>query len=340
VTFDAGNHAGFNVENDIGLHRNCQSMIVLPIVDSFGVRNGAIECVGFWNQISGQEIEISGYMIEVVKIVAKIVEGRHNLRESVHEIKSSIWKVFDQVCDSSIVEVVCRLSKFISESIGCYVVEMFEFEESTERLRRLNDNRYFTSETGGISYEAGLSSTPIYVHHGGSHRSFRSDIDGLLTNGSIMSVSVLSQRHHWIVTLRGKIDSVSFVSEDLSFLRRLSPMICETLILTEKLVVGRIEYDEMKRRKFVSETIIRSMSMLNEPRFDVWQVLRDTAKEVFESETMFVCEYEGMLMRYHPTEVVWGFEDCVSVKHTIIENDMLLKAKAVTFLKNCICILR
>jgi hypothetical protein len=242
-------------------------------------------------------------------------------------VNSSISKVFDQLCESSIVEIVCRLSKFVSESIGCDVVDIFEFEESMGRLRRLNDDRYFTSETGGVSYEAGLSSTPVYVHHGGSHRSFRSDIDGVLTNRSILSVSVLSHRHHWVVTLRGKNGSVAFISDDLSFIQRISPMICDTLILTEKLVDGRSEYEGMKRRKFVSEMISRSMGVLNAPRFDVWKVLRDTANQLFGSETMFVCEYEGMMMRYHPTEVLWSFEDCVSGQaynyrqRTVIESE-------------------
>jgi hypothetical protein len=287
-------------------------MIVLPIIERSGLWKGAIECVGFLNQMTGEEMEFSGYMIEVLKIVRKIVEGCDFWSESRHEIKSSICKVFDQLCDSSNVEIVCRLSKFISESIGCDFVEIFEIEESRERLRRLNDDRYFTSETGGISYEAGLSSTPVFVHHGGSHRSFRSDIDGLHTNGSIMSVSIMSHRHHWVVTLRGKIGSVAFVSADLSFIREISGIINKTLNLTEKLFFDRLAYEGMKRRRFVSEAIGRSINMLNEGRIDVWKVLRATSRRLFESDTMFVCEYEGMFMRYHPTEVVWGFEDCVS----------------------------
>jgi hypothetical protein len=100
--------------------------------------------------------------------------------------------------------------------------------------------------------------------------------------------------------------------KDLSMVRDISPLICETLRLSESLGHRVAGIEAFRRQCEVVSIACRSITKFIETSVEPTKILRDTATQLFGSETCFVCEFTGSEMIYYPTTVSWPFDDCVS----------------------------
>jgi GAF domain-containing protein len=310
VSNDPSAHPGFNVDLDISLLRGCQSMVLLPIVNTDETTAAVLQCVGFFNQVSHKHIPFSEYFVEVLKIVRNLIQQKFFAVDNPCKLPASIVTILHQFEDASLRQLVFRFSWFIQDSVPCDVAEIFEFNDTDSILTRLNDGKQFTEATGGVSFFAARQSDPICLHHGATDSRLNPTIDWIITNRSILSFSLFTARFHFVITLRAKSKSPAFLPRDLQFLRELSPFLCETLGFSRYLELRAKNDVDFLRRRHIAQTISNAMSKLVTNVGNVWTLLKDTVRQLFEAEDCFLCELHGLDMEYHPIGLRWPFDCC------------------------------
>ena len=312
VTTDPGNHPGFCVDVDSAMLRNCRSMMLLPIRSPPTKAVAVIQIVGMCNAVSSQQVPISDYHQEVFKVVRDIVEKRFFSAARACEVDAGICNVFSQFQTTHFGEIVARFTKFMQDAVPCDIAEIYQFNDREKTMTRLTDGRVFDEATGGIAFAAGVSKEPVSCYHQQKHPKFNDQIDGLLTNKSVLALSVYSTRAHYVLVLRAKWKSPAFVPKDLAFLKDVGPVICETLRASSG--IDRIvESDKvLARKRLVAGVVCESINQYYGTRADAFAVLADAAKKMFESDYCFVCDFTGREMRYRPKDVTIDFDACIS----------------------------
>lgn len=311
VTQDPGNHPGFNIDVDSSFLRNCKSMLLLPIRGATGPV-AVLQVVGMCTAVSSQQIPFSEYHQEVFRIVRDIIQKRFFTATHSCELDSSIVNVFSNFQTTKFSEIATRFTKFIEKVVPCDIAEIYQFNDRAKTMTRVTDGQVFDEATGGIAFAAGMTKNPIGCYHQQKHPKFNPEIDGLLTNKSILALSVFSTRAHYVVVLRAKWKSPAFVPRDLAFLREVTPVICEALRVSSHIEKVLESEQALARKRLVAGVVCDAVNEYYSAGADAFSVLRTAARRMFESEHLFVCEFSDSEMQYRPTEIRVGFDECIS----------------------------
>ena len=306
VTGDPGDHPGFSVDNDIQFLRNCKALMVLPIVGPYDETVAALQVVG------QDPAAINKYYQEVFRIVRDIVHEMFFLMAHRAEVDASVTAVVRNVEEVPVGVIAARLGKFLQETVPCELAEIYQFDARQKTMVRLTDGQEFNQSTGGIAFVAGLTRDPVVSYHHHRHPSFNPDIDGRLTNKSVMALSLFSRHMHYVVALRAKWRSPSFVPQDVSRLRDAEPVICDMLRFSSS-IQAIVEKDAMAtRRRFVVEVLCDSVQEYWGGTVEPHIVFSTAARKLFGSQYCFVCEFTGAHMKYYPSGVTKNYDECIS----------------------------
>jgi hypothetical protein len=303
-------HPGFSVDFDIPLLRDYQSMILLPIISADHSPIGAIQCAGFYNQISERQIPCSEYYAEVITIVRNIAQKKWGNQHESLCLPRAAASILTQFEDTSLRKLVRRFCKFIEDSIPCDLAEIFDFDGTTDTLKRMNDGTQFNQTTGGISFCAVRESGPICLHHGAVDSRLNPQIDSLLANRSILSWSVRSSRFLYVITLRAKNKSPAFLPADFHFLQSFSPLLSAALDVSRFLETYTDKAMTQAKRRHIVEVTVAGLEKWANSRRNAWGILRETARHLFESDDCLVCQAGGIEIEYLPKGIRSAIEKC------------------------------
>ena len=232
VTGDPGDHPGFNINHDLPLLRTSRSMMLLPVLWPNGEISSIIQCIGFKDPSTEEQVEFTSYYIEALKIIRDILQKKFFSQIPEKVVPSNVPCIFSELEKCSLSATVVQITKYLQNEIPCENAELFEFDDRTKILTRLNDMTKYDSEKGGISYQAALSQNPINIPHGIAVETLKNEIDQKSSNKSILTTSIFYHRQHFVVTLRGKPNSPAFNSFDSQLITSLTPLICDSLKLS------------------------------------------------------------------------------------------------------------
>lgn len=311
ITADPANHAGFSVEYDLPLLRGMKSMITLPIVNASNEPIAVLQCCGFDTPLAPVQGEFPPYYISVLKIIRDIIQ-KNLFTGMTASIPSNVTRLFTDMERSSVPATAVQVAKFVQSAFPCETAEVYEFDEKRRVLIRLNDGERMGEVEGGIAFQAGLSRTPINLANCQMHPSYHRAIDGRYANKSVLAKSLYQGRDHFVVVLRAKPNLPAFMPRDVRLLSELSSAICDALKLA-KWLSGRSEERQQTERemKMLTQAIeaIRSVTVGG---IDRWDAVRNSAKQFFDCDTLFVCRFDGRYMNYAPSEIKSKFEDCAA----------------------------
>ena len=311
ITSDPGNSPGYSVDVDMRLFRNYNSMALFPII-SGGHVFGVLQCLGYTNSILQTQTGFSNYHIEVLKIVRNILQDKFYSHEPEKVVPAEVSTAFDDIYLHSYQKVVKRIEKLLQDLIPCDIAEIYNYNDRRGLITRLSDNTVYNKNSGGVTYAAALMSDPISVPHGKTHPAFNQEIDGRLTNRSIMAKSYLDNRNHYVVTLRAKWKSPAFTPEDLELLDEIAPVMCDNLRLSNILTAKTNNFNNLKRESTIIELTNKILSSFVNTSNDLWTSFRDYAHNIFDCETCFVCIFDGRNMRFFPTTIMYPFDLCIA----------------------------
>lgn len=310
VIGDPGHYNGFSVEYDLPLIRGCKSMMMLPIVNPNDEIVAVFQVAGFQNSMSEMQTEFPQYYIDVLKIARDIIQHRFFTVQPKRTVPSNISNVFDDVEKASLKSTSAQICKFLQNTFPCELAELYIFDDRYRTLIRIKDDKEFGEIEGGISFQAGLITSPILVPHGVTHPAYNKEIDGIYANQSILSRSLFQGRDHFVVTLRSKPNSPAFSISDVKLLTDLTSIICDALKLSKWLTKQSDSMEEMTKNVSLYTIITDSLAEAAVKGGKAWDIIKLASNKFFQSNTLFVCLFDGRYMKYTPTEVKCKFEDC------------------------------
>lgn len=306
VTGDPGDHPGFSVDNDMQLLRDCRALVILPIKDTKGETVAAMQIIGT------DQTVISVYYQEVFRIVRDIVQEKFFWVPRGNEISAAVTNVFHEIEETSCGVIAERIAKFLQDTVPCELAEVFQFNDRKRTMLRLVDGNEFDENSGGIAFVAGLTKDPVVCYHHHRHPKFNPDIDGKLTNKSVLALSLFAPRVHFVIALRAKWKSPVFVPEDVVFLREVGPVICDILRVSASLSAVNEKNADVERRKVVTDVICEAVHEFWGGSVEPFEVLNRAAKKLFGCEHCFVCEFLGTDMKYYPNMITKNYDECIS----------------------------
>lgn len=312
ITGDPSNHSKFDIEIDLPLLRDIKSLILLPIQSITGDVLGVLQVEGLINQITNEQIEFSDYYVESLQIFRNIVQDQLFGKDPSLLVPTEFVNVFKNIHYKTQSKITSRIIELLRDKIPCEAADIFLFDDKTMVMTRLTDNVTFFKDTGGISYTAGLISKPIILPHESTHPSFCKEIDGYYINRSILSQSIYFGNDHYVITLRAKWKSLSFLQSDLDFLQTVSPFICQALKLSRFTNQKEKAHIDANRHEQLLDIISQSMDAFATDGLDRWKSLNRFAQKCCDAESCFICTFDGRNMKYFPNEISWKFDDCAS----------------------------
>ncbi|OHT17289.1 hypothetical protein TRFO_41127 [Tritrichomonas foetus] len=311
ITGDPGDSPGFCIDVDMALLRDTKSMILLPIFSS-NIPVAILQVVGFYNKIAKTQVEFPKYYIEILKIVRNIIQKRFYTVAPSRTVPSAVAKIFNEMELTPFKKIVSRFSKLFQDLVPCDICDIFEFDERKKTLTRLSDSSVFDHETGGISFAAALTTEPISIPHAKKHQFFNPNIDGLLTNKSILSKSYFDNRSHFVVTLRAKWKSPAFIPQDLDIVDEIAPLMMETFRLSRWITEKTMSDESFKRQCHVIDIMNKTLNSFVTTHCDHWELFKDFTHQLFDCESCFICIFDGQNMKYNPSNISCPFDLCIS----------------------------
>lgn len=312
VTADPGDHPGFNLDNDNPYLRHCKSMMLLPVYWPNGDISSIIQCIGFKDPSTDEQIEFNTYYIEVLKIVRDILQKKFFSKIPDKVVPSNIPSIFNELEKCSLSATVVQITKYLQNEVPCENVELFEFDDRTKIMTRLNDGTTYDEESGGVSYQAALSQTPINISHSAAQETLKKEIDHKSSNKSVLSVSIFYHRQHFVVTLRGKPNEPAFNSLDSQMITSLTPIICDSLKLSKWLEKQADDTAKVKEEMKLMTVVNDTLALVSSNGCDRWEAIKKAAFQFFECDDLFVALFDGRFMKFSPSEVKCKFEECTA----------------------------
>ena len=309
---DPGDFTNFSVTNDLPIIRGAKSMLLLPITNINNDVIAVVQCLGFRNEVTDEQMEFTPYYFELFKIVRDLIQKKFFETAQKRYVPSTVSRIFQDITQCDTKKTAELISNYFMKTVPCEQCDLFEFDDRYRQLVRLSDNSTFDESTGGISFAAGITPGIINVPHGLSHKYFNRSIDGRYANLSILSKSLQQGRAHYVLTLRAKPNVSSFSNEDAQLVMEMNPIVCDALKVSKFTEEQKLKIEKLTKEKNMMASTVDTVACVAANGTDRFQALVDTAKIVFGAETVFVCIFDGRYMRYYPSEVKAKFEDCAS----------------------------
>jgi hypothetical protein len=228
-------------------------------------------------------------------------------------IPSNITSVFSEVEKCSLKATLAQITKFLQTGVPCEAADIFEYDDRTQLLLRLSDGRQFTSEDGGISYEAtARAPQTINIPHSQAQGSLFEEIDSKMSNRSVLVRSMFHNRQQYIITLRARPNAPSFNSSESRLLTSIAPVICDAVRLSKWLEKQESDVSHVKQQMRFMTIANEAMESVSATGCDRWDAILRAAKQFFECEKLFIALFDGRNMRYVPGNVKCRFEDCTA----------------------------
>ena len=312
VTADPGDHPGFNINFDLPYLRTTKSMMILPVFWPNGEISSIIQCIGLKDPSTDSQIEFTSYYIEVLKIIRDILQKKFFSQIPDKVIPSNIPAIFGELEKCSLSATVTQITKYLQNEVPCENADLFEFDDRTKILTRLNDNTKYDEENGGISYKAAMSQTPINLPHSVALETLKTEIDQKTSNRSILSTSLFYHRQHFVVTLRAKPNSPAFNSFDSQLVTSLTPLICDSLKLSKWLEKQAADISKVKEDMKLMLIVNDTLANVSSDGCDRWEAIKKASFEFFNCDDLFIALFDGRFMKFTPTEIKCKFEECTA----------------------------
>ncbi|OHT12491.1 hypothetical protein TRFO_17650 [Tritrichomonas foetus] len=312
ITADPGDHKGFIIDQDLPLLRATKSMMLLPIFWPNGEIASIIQCVGFKDTITDTQAEFTNYYIESIKIIRDILQKKFYSKLPDKVVPSNVTTIFGELEKCSLLATVTQISKYLQNGMPCETVDLFEFDDRAKILTRLNDNTTYNEETGGISYQAAISTTPINLSHGTACEKLTAEIDTRLSNRSVFSISLFYHRQYFVITLRAKPNAPAFNAQDTQLMVALTPLICDSLKLSKWLEKQAADVVKVKEEMKLMTVVNETLAAVNSNGCDRWVAIKSAAAQFFECESLFLAIFDGRYMKFTPTDYKCKFEECTA----------------------------
>lgn len=312
IVGDPGNHPGFNLEYDMQLLRGSESLIVLPLFNISNQQCGVIQIYGMKDTITNKQIPFPSYYVEVMKVCRNMIKQSFFKPICSKSIPHTISSIFTLMNEKNYKIIIQKIIKYLQDYIPCDVAEIYLFDDRHKRLINQLTLKEYDETTGGVSFAAGMISEPINIPHNKKHPAFNNDIDGVLNNRSILSMSVLYGHYHFVITLRAKWRSPSFVEQDLHLLKLIIPLLGDSLNTVNHVVKSISDLKMMKRHSYRINEECQSIDTFVGNTKDPWTIFKDIGKKYFGSNSCLVVIFDGRMMNYHPGNIKRKLNECLA----------------------------
>ena len=307
----------YNFSNfDHLIFKEDKSIYLLPIKSKENEIISILQISGFKDLITNLQIEFNSYFLSIFNLIKDFIFEKYFSTIIIPNIPESISNIYKNIEKNSINLTSNYIILFLNSIFSCESSEIFEFNEKNKELIRLNDNKIFNKDNGGISYYSTELKYPIIVPSGfeSDFNSFNNDIDKIFSNTSILSYCNIHKYHKFVFTLRNKINQPIFNNYDINLLKSLFPIISNSILLSQFIQKNLNLTDEIDNDLKLYKIVTDSLKSISELGKDKKNVLEESCQKFFGTSIFFICHFDGRYMKFDPSSIIWKFEDCAAGK--------------------------